>query len=467
MSQVLNSRLITTLACATLACVAPAQQPPRFPQLKLEDTSGPQRTLADRMIKETRSGLAGPWNVTLRSPVAGQALMDLYNYYRYNSSLSTRLVEFGILVTSREWSSPFEWQVHYPLAVKEGVSVSALADLKAGKRPAGLKPDEQAVHDIATELLRQHFVTDGTFRRAKAALGEQGVVDATTLVGTYVTLAAVLNLGEVYGPDSKGPEFLNRPDDISLLPQTPGAKGDQQRHYRFEEAKAEMPYHIYVPQKYDGKTPMPLIVALHGAGGQQDYFFRTNPNTQEFCERYGFILVAPLGYHAFGGYGAGQLPRQPGATTTPRDPRRPEWTDEEFKRVNELSEKDVLNVLEIVQREYRIDPARTYLMGHSMGGVGTWYLGQKYADKWAGLAVLSGGFGYMDYPAQRIKGIPLFTSAGTNDTAIHGDIARAQIEKLKAAGLDPVYVEINDGTHMSMIPGAVPRVFEFFATHHR
>ncbi|HXB69146.1 MAG TPA: alpha/beta hydrolase-fold protein [Candidatus Acidoferrales bacterium] len=467
MPDVFTRKLIAAVAWTALGGAALAQQQERFPQLKLEDTSGAQRTLAERMLKETRTGMGGPWNVALRSPVAGQALMDLYNYYRYNSSLSARLVEFGILITSREWSSPFEWQVHYPLAVKEGVSVEALADLKAGKRPAGLKPDELAMHDLATELLRQHFVSDGTYRRAKAALGAQGVVDAATLVGTYVAFAALLNVGEVFGPDSKGPEFLSRPGDISALPQTPGAKGDQQRHYRFEEAKQEMPYHLYVPQKYDGKTPMPLIVALHGAGGQQDYFFRTNPNTQELCEKYGFILVAPLGYHAFGGYGAGLLRRPPGATATPPDPRRPDWSADELKRVNELSEKDVRNVLAIVEHEYRIDSARVYLMGHSMGGNGTWYLGQKYAEKWAGLGVLSGGFGYVDYPAERIKGIPLFTSAGSKDTAIHGDLARAALDKLRAAGLDPVYVEIGDGTHMSMIPGALPQVLEFFATHHR
>ena len=60
-----------------------------------------------------------------------------------------------------------------------------------------MKPDELAVHDLATELLRQHFVSDGTFRRAKAALGEKGVVYASSLVGTYVALATMLNLGEV------------------------------------------------------------------------------------------------------------------------------------------------------------------------------------------------------------------------------------------------------------------------------
>ncbi|PWU12587.1 MAG: hypothetical protein C5B51_00415 [Terriglobia bacterium] len=261
-------------------------------------------------------------------------------------------------------------------------------------------------------------------------------------------------------------------EELARQPQTPGAKGDQERHYYFAEAKVESPYHLYVPHKYDGKTKMPLIVALHGAGARQTYFFRPAYGTPELLEKYGFIFVSPFGYHEFGGYGAGLLPRNavpvyPGVAPNPVNQRRPQWTPEETAKVNELSEKDVMNVIALVEKEYAVDTSRVYLMGHSMGGMGTWYLGQKYADKWAGLGVMSGGFGYKDYPLQRIKGIPLIVSAGSTDTALHGDEARAELARFQAAGLNPVYVEIPDGTHMSMIPPMLPQVIEFFATHHR
>jgi predicted peptidase len=135
--------------------------------------------------------------------------------------------------------------------------------------------------------------------------------------------------------------------------------------------------------------------------------------------------------------------------------------------VNELSEKDVMNVLAIVEKEYAIDPSRVYLMGHSMGGMGTWYLGQKYADKWAALGAMSGGFGYVDYPLQRLKGIPIMATAGGNDTAMHGPRAQAEYARFKAAGLDVTYIEIPDSTHMSNIPTSFPQVIEFLAAHRR
>jgi hypothetical protein len=53
------------------------------------------------------------------------------------------------------------------------------------------------------------------------------------------------------------------------------------------------------------------------------------------------------------------------------------------------------------------------------------------------------------------------------DTALHGAEAQEGLARLKAAGLDPVYIEIPGGTHMSSIPPAFPQIIAFFATHHR
>src|SRR6266540_3695595 len=72
---------LLTVVLMGCALAASAQQN-RFQQLKLEDTSGDQRALAERMLKETRVGLGGPWNVMLRSPEMSEGLLSLYNYFR-------------------------------------------------------------------------------------------------------------------------------------------------------------------------------------------------------------------------------------------------------------------------------------------------------------------------------------------------------------------------------------------------
>jgi 4-carboxymuconolactone decarboxylase len=194
------------LALCTIAAIA---QQPRFPQYKLEDTiPGPQRALAERMLKETRAGLGGPWNIMLRSPGMAEGMVALYNHFRRNTRLPQRLVEFGILITAREWSAQYEWFVHYPIALTQGMSAEVLADVRANRRPAGMKPDEEAVYNFAVEILRKHFVSDATFQKAKSELGEEQVVDLIALVGTYVAIGALLNVSEVKGTVTEGPGFL-------------------------------------------------------------------------------------------------------------------------------------------------------------------------------------------------------------------------------------------------------------------
>jgi len=207
--QVANSlkRSLVRAALLTSALAASAQQD-RFPQLKLEDTSGNQRALAERMLKETRVGLGGPWNVMLRSPEMSEGLLSLYNYFRWKTALPHRLLELAILTTAREWSVQFEWFAHYPLAVQAGLSPAVLSDLRARRRPENMKPDEAVTHDFTVELCRKHIVSDATFQKAKALLGEKNVVDLTSLVGTYISIGALLNVAEVKTALKDGPAYL-------------------------------------------------------------------------------------------------------------------------------------------------------------------------------------------------------------------------------------------------------------------
>ncbi len=58
---------------------------------------------------------------------------------------------------------------------------------------------------------------------------------------------------------------------------------------------------------------------------------------------------------------------------------------------------DALEVLNLARARFEIDPARTYLTGHSMGGHGTWYLGAVYPDQWAAIAPSAGWTSFASY----------------------------------------------------------------------
>jgi 4-carboxymuconolactone decarboxylase len=176
---------------------------PRFPQLTMEQLSGAQKPLADQIMKVSSVGLGGPYNPLLRSPVLGQRMFDLVHYLRWETSVPLKLNEFAILIIGRQWRSQVEWFAHAPLAVKAGLSPDIVAELKAGKRPSNMPPEEAVVYDFITELTTQHAVSDETFARAKKLLGEQQVVDLTTVAGTYISVAMLLAMSEESVPAGK------------------------------------------------------------------------------------------------------------------------------------------------------------------------------------------------------------------------------------------------------------------------
>ena len=109
----------------------------------------------------------------------------------------------------------------------------------------------------------------------------------TFLAVCGVALLAISLVAEAQESAQRPFGFGNPPATAELerLPQTPGAKGDQARHYFFTAAGREMPYHLYVPASYDPKVGAPLVVALHGYGGNQDYFFAVVvKDLQALCE---------------------------------------------------------------------------------------------------------------------------------------------------------------------------------------
>ncbi len=180
---------------------------PRFPQLTMDQLTPAQRPLGEKIMKISSVGIGGPYNPMIRSPEMAQRMYDLLDYLRWHTSVPTRLNEFAILIQGRLWRSQVEWYAHYPLAIKAGLSEQVAADLKANRRPEGMKPDEAAVYDFCMELSTQHAVSDETFARAKEVLGEQGVVDLTALTGTYVTVAMLLSMAEEGVPAGKEPPF--------------------------------------------------------------------------------------------------------------------------------------------------------------------------------------------------------------------------------------------------------------------
>ncbi len=204
---------LTIVAAAGVWLAAIAMGPhamskePRFPQLAMEQLSEQQRPLGEAIMKVSSVGLGGPYNLMLRSPVLGQRMFDMFHYLRWETSVPLKLNEFAILIIARQWRSQVEWLAHAPLAIKAGLSPDIVAELKTSKRPSNMPPEESAVYDFVTELTTRHEVSDETFSRAKALLGEQQIVDLTAVAGSYITAAMILAMSETGVPPGKEAPF--------------------------------------------------------------------------------------------------------------------------------------------------------------------------------------------------------------------------------------------------------------------
>ena len=115
-------------------------------------------------------------------------------YLRYETKLGPNISEFIILITARQWTQQFEWDSHQDIAQKAGIKPEIITAIAEGRRPTGMSPDEEMVHDFCTELRLAQCVSDATYARVLQRFGEQGVIDITGLCGYYSLLGMIMNV---------------------------------------------------------------------------------------------------------------------------------------------------------------------------------------------------------------------------------------------------------------------------------
>jgi poly(3-hydroxybutyrate) depolymerase len=230
-----------------------------------------------------------------------------------------------------------------------------------------------------------------------------------------------------------------------------GRTGDIRRHYRLEAANEILPFRTYVPTSYTGAKAFPLIIALHGLGGTEDAFFDNyEKKLPPLAESHGYIVASPLGYRVDGSYGWG-------LGTPPADPNT--------KRTQEFSEQDVMQVLARVRQLYRVDDGRIYLMGHSMGAIGTWKIAPKFPDVWAAIAPFSGSGAAATL--DRIRSVPEIIVHGDADPTVNVAGSRAMVAKLKELGTEVKYIEVPGGLHGDVVAPNLAAVIDFFDAHRK
>lgn len=128
-------------------------------------------------------------------------------------------------------------------------------------------------------------------------------------------------------------------------------------------------YLLYVPDSYTPDTPMPLLIALHPAGGGAAGMAAIT-GFNEIAEREGFIVLYPIGPYEYWDYGA----------------NLPAWSEV----VGVLDDPGYIEAaLDQVMGAYSIDSARVYAVGYSNGARMAYRLGCDLHDRIAAIATVA------------------------------------------------------------------------------
>ena len=199
----------------------------------------------------------------------------------------------------------------------------------------------------------------------------------------------------------------------------------------------EMKYLLYLPPAYDSsEEKWPLLLFLHGAGERGDDLELVKvhgpPKMIAQGKDFPFVVVSP------------QCPKD-------------EWWS-----IDALH--DLLN--EIVET-HRIDTARIYGTGLSMGGYATWGLACTYPERFAAVVPICGGGDPEKAPL--MKEIPTWVFHGAKDEAVPLQQSQEMVDALKAAGSDVRFTVYPEGGHVEAWQNAYddPDLWEWLAKQRR
>jgi predicted peptidase len=206
----------------------------------------------------------------------------------------------------------------------------------------------------------------------------------------------------------------------------------QRRVYR-DGAGRSLRYRLFVPPDYDPQQAYPLILFLHGAGE------RGSDNEAQLKHPQVLRLVTDEANPCF--LFAPQCPRRQKWVDAPWDFRKPL----KMPREPSLPMRLTIELLAVLEGEFRIDPGRRYVTGFSMGGFGTFDLLARRPRDFAAAVPICGGVD--ESLAARIAHVPMWLFHGEKDRTVPVRCSRSAVEALQAAGADPKYTEYEGMEH--------------------
>jgi predicted peptidase len=210
-----------------------------------------------------------------------------------------------------------------------------------------------------------------------------------------------------------------------------------------KEKTSNLPYRILFPEQYDRSKTYPLILFLHGAGERGDDNESQLANggslflKEEVRKKYPAIIVFPQ-CPDDGWWGASNLDSDHFPTTI----------DFDYSRNISLALQSAIDLTKKIIKNERVDATRVYIMGLSMGGMGTFEAVYRNPDLFAAAIPICGGGDVKAYDDSVAK-VHFWIFHGAEDDVVDVNNSRKMFARLKELRADVKYTEYPDVGHES------------------
>jgi 4-carboxymuconolactone decarboxylase len=116
------------------------------------------------------------------------------------SNVDKRTRELARLVVSREMDQAFEWTLHEPVALANGLEPEVIDVIRYRKSLEGVPEREASIIQLGREIFQNHKVSSETFARVLKNLGKRDLVDLCDYMGNYATTAILLHTIDAHLP---------------------------------------------------------------------------------------------------------------------------------------------------------------------------------------------------------------------------------------------------------------------------
>jgi len=196
--------------------------------------------------------------------------------------------------------------------------------------------------------------------------------------------------------------------------------GDHWRTLRLAGATSSC--RVFAPAAATGDTAVPLVIAFHGAGGDENMFMDAYGRglIKVLADKYGFLLATPFTYpFVF----------------------NPALADE---------------LVVALARDYSIDRSRVYVVGHSLGSGAASRIARERPGLAAAACCIAGG----DFGGAR-QSCAALVFGGAIDPIVSARSLRRGTDEAATAGLAVEYRELEDYGHTLLVDRVLPEAVEW------